>query len=201
MAFPIVKAILSGAVIDKIKVFGKEGWKEELLELIDADVLPAFLGGNRTDPDENPKCNTIVNHAGYIPEHYYLTKNVGNIQKKANCQSCCLDRHKRAEVLVEVAEPGSVLHWEFETKYYDIGFGIYKNSSDSDYPVDLIPVHKVDTENKPETGMLRCKSAGTYVIVFDNSYSWFHSKVIYYRTWITKPVEEENSDDFITIEF
>ncbi|GBN23426.1 hypothetical protein AVEN_47379-1, partial [Araneus ventricosus] len=36
-----------------------DGWREELLKWIDADVLPAFLGGNKTDPDGNPECNTI----------------------------------------------------------------------------------------------------------------------------------------------
>lgn len=30
------------------------------MKQIDADVLPAFLGGNRTDPDGNPNCETFV---------------------------------------------------------------------------------------------------------------------------------------------
>lgn len=37
------------------------GWKEELLKIVDADQLPAFLGGNKTDPDGDPLCKTIVN--------------------------------------------------------------------------------------------------------------------------------------------
>lgn len=37
-----------------------DSYKEDLLEVIGADVLPAFLGGNRTDPDGNPMCHTIV---------------------------------------------------------------------------------------------------------------------------------------------
>ena len=31
-----------------------------LLKLIDADVLPKSYGGNRTDPDGNPRCTTVV---------------------------------------------------------------------------------------------------------------------------------------------
>lgn len=38
----------------------KDGYKEALLELVDADVLPAFLGGNKTDPDGNPNCHQTV---------------------------------------------------------------------------------------------------------------------------------------------
>ncbi|GBO22855.1 hypothetical protein AVEN_176251-1 [Araneus ventricosus] len=36
------------------------GWKETLLEDIDPDDLPAYLGGNRRDPDGNPLCETFV---------------------------------------------------------------------------------------------------------------------------------------------
>ncbi|GFU80672.1 hypothetical protein TNCV_1549391 [Trichonephila clavipes] len=36
-----------------------EGWKEDLLQIVDADVLPAFLGGNRTDPDGDPMCKSF----------------------------------------------------------------------------------------------------------------------------------------------
>ena len=35
-------------------------YKEVLLKLIDADVLPKCYGGNRTDPDGNPRCTTVV---------------------------------------------------------------------------------------------------------------------------------------------
>ncbi|GBN43209.1 hypothetical protein AVEN_247250-1, partial [Araneus ventricosus] len=35
------------------------GWKEDLLEIIDAADLPVFLGGTRTDPDGNPLCETF----------------------------------------------------------------------------------------------------------------------------------------------
>ena len=37
-----------------------DGWKEKLLEAIDADVLPAFLGGKRIDPDGDPNCRSFV---------------------------------------------------------------------------------------------------------------------------------------------
>ncbi|GIY81108.1 hypothetical protein CEXT_107761 [Caerostris extrusa] len=37
-----------------------EGWKEELLKHVDEDVLPAFMGGKRTDPDGDPQCKTFI---------------------------------------------------------------------------------------------------------------------------------------------
>lgn len=39
-----------------------DSWKKDLLEVVDAEILPAFLGGKITDPDGNPLCLTIVSY-------------------------------------------------------------------------------------------------------------------------------------------
>ncbi|GBN02703.1 hypothetical protein AVEN_260572-1, partial [Araneus ventricosus] len=36
-----------------------DGWKETLLKEINSDDLPAYLGGNRTDPEGNPLCESF----------------------------------------------------------------------------------------------------------------------------------------------
>ncbi|GBM52239.1 hypothetical protein AVEN_31056-1 [Araneus ventricosus] len=56
LAFSVVKHVLASALLQKIRFYGAEGYQEDLLQKIDADDLPAFLGGNRTDPDDNPLC-------------------------------------------------------------------------------------------------------------------------------------------------
>lgn len=43
-----------------VKISILDGWKEALLEVIDENVLPAFLGGKKSDPDGNPLCKTFV---------------------------------------------------------------------------------------------------------------------------------------------
>ncbi|PRD29340.1 UNVERIFIED_CONTAM: Retinal-binding protein [Trichonephila clavipes] len=60
MMFSIFKKILASELLNKIHTLGTEGYEKSLLEVIDADVLPAFLGGNRTDPDGNPLCHSFV---------------------------------------------------------------------------------------------------------------------------------------------
>ena len=35
-------------------------YKKELLKHIDADQLPAFLGGDKKDPNGDPRCPSIV---------------------------------------------------------------------------------------------------------------------------------------------
>ncbi|GFR13717.1 retinal-binding protein [Trichonephila clavata] len=74
MMFSIFKKILASELLNKIHTLGSEVYGKSLLELIDADVLPAFLGGKRTDPDGNPLCHSFVVHPKEVPEHYYLKK-------------------------------------------------------------------------------------------------------------------------------
>ena len=52
-------------------MFLSDGWREELLRDIHADDLPAFLGGNKTDPDGNPLCLTFVSK-NFILFHSYF---------------------------------------------------------------------------------------------------------------------------------
>ena len=36
-------------------------WKEEFFKSVDKKQVPAFMGGELTDPDGNPKCESLVN--------------------------------------------------------------------------------------------------------------------------------------------
>ncbi|GBM72199.1 hypothetical protein AVEN_55882-1, partial [Araneus ventricosus] len=42
-----------------MRIYGKDGWKDSLLKDIDANDLPVYLGGKKTDPDGNPNCDTF----------------------------------------------------------------------------------------------------------------------------------------------
>ncbi|XP_065204875.1 SEC14-like protein 4 [Planococcus citri] len=44
--------------------------KQDLLERVEADQLPAHYGGTMTDADGNPKCVTKINYGGRVPENY-----------------------------------------------------------------------------------------------------------------------------------
>ncbi|PRD23049.1 UNVERIFIED_CONTAM: Retinal-binding protein [Trichonephila clavipes] len=139
-----------------------EGWKEVLINVIDADVLPKFLGGNRTDPDGSPLCNTFLVHAGMIPEKYYLTKDFSKIAGKEGATYITVEKQSKLQVPIYIQYADSILNWEYEVKINDIGFGLIAETKSSDLlEKELIPIHKVLTELKSETGMYRCKEAGT----------------------------------------
>ncbi|GBN75960.1 SEC14-like protein 4 [Araneus ventricosus] len=160
-----------------------DGWKEALLKEIDADDLPAYLGGNKTDPDGNPLCETFIQRGKPVPKSYYKQ----NRQKRAvlafDAEKITLKPFSNEEISFEVKEKNSDLEWEFEIKKGDIDFSLKfrPEISENFEPVELIPKHRIDTSNESEKGCFKCERIGIYTIIFDNSYSWLHSKEVYYR--------------------
>ncbi|XP_032236004.2 SEC14-like protein 2 [Nematostella vectensis] len=46
---------------------------------------------------------------------------------------------------------------------------------------ELLPIQRVDSHLIPEQGCFKCDKTGTYVLRFDNSYSWIRSKDLEYK--------------------
>ncbi|GFU50065.1 SEC14-like protein 4 [Nephila pilipes] len=190
--FSIIKHILSSALLSKIRCYKADGWKEELLKFIDADDLPAFLGGNKTDPDGNPLCNTFVIHGHKIPESYYLCNHEKKLSVASDVEKLIVARSSKEEINFEVSKVGSILEWEFETKNRDIGFSLYLKENELEDRVELIGKQRIDTCYDTEKGLFKCEKLGIYTIVFDNTYSWIHQKEIYFRARLRVDSEDEN---------
>ncbi|KFM68620.1 hypothetical protein X975_08700, partial [Stegodyphus mimosarum] len=189
--FSVIKTILARDLIRKIRVFGTEGWKEKLLEEIDEDVLPAFLGGTRTDPDGNPLCNTFINHGYPVPEKYFFKSSEKSLSQVPGIKKLMVTRFSSVDMTFDVGEPGTVIEWEFETKSRDIGFGLFYQESTKEEIAEVIPKQRIDTSMEPELGMFKCDKVGRYIMVFDNSYSWLHPKEIYCRATLVNPKDQE----------
>ncbi|GBM76521.1 SEC14-like protein 4 [Araneus ventricosus] len=183
-AFAVFKQVLPTTVVKKIQIYGTDGWREKLLEFIDADVLPAFLGGNKTDPDGNPRCKTFVKRGEPIPKSYYLKnekKKLGTDFEKLTVLPFC-----RKEISFDVKEANSNLEWEYEIQSGDIDFSLHFKGETLD-PVELIPKQRTSTYDETEKGLFKCEKVGTYTMVLDNSYSWIYPKEVYYKAAIKPP--------------
>ncbi|GFR33264.1 retinal-binding protein, partial [Trichonephila clavata] len=204
-AFSIFKTIFSSDVIDKLKFYGSSGWKEDFLKIIDADELPAFLGGNKTDPDGNPLCKTFVRHVQQIPESYYFNNRKKLLSSSSHLKKLTVQRSSVEEMRFNITERGSLLEWEFELKNRDIDFAIYFNSSGEESKlVEIVPRQRFDTYYGPEKNHVKCENPGIYTIVFDNTYSWVYSKEVFYRIIVkesqmndeNKRIELNENSDF-----
>ncbi|XP_023650115.2 Golgi resident protein GCP60-like [Paramormyrops kingsleyae] len=123
-------------------------------------------------------------------------------------------------VRVPTHEEGSYLFWEFATDYYDIGFGVYfewtdssnaavsvhvSESSDEDdegegqneeqkaqkntskpQVDEIVPVYRRDCHEEVYAGSHQYPGRGIYLLKFDNSYSLWRSKSVYYRVYYTR---------------
>ncbi|GIY89651.1 SEC14-like protein 2 [Caerostris darwini] len=192
----ILKTVMATPLLEKLRCFGTEGWKEDLLKTNDAKVLPAFLGGKRTDPDGNPLCKTFINHPEKIPEEYFLINIEKKLSKDPAAKKVTVAGRSKEEITFEVDQLGSYLEWEFEMKNWehDINFAVYfkEESTDKFKPVELVSKKKIDTCFSPEKSTLKCKIQGLYTIVFDNSYSWMTPKEIYYKSRLRGPNDDDN---------
>lgn len=113
----------------------------------------------------------------------------------------------RGEVVrVKIPNPGGEprrIVWQFMTEAYDIGFGLEYEASalpdpssprkavpaageTSTSPGELetraiLPVVRCDVAQQVLMGSHTCDATGSWLLLFDNSYSYFRSKTIYYH--------------------
>ncbi|GFT49346.1 retinal-binding protein [Nephila pilipes] len=158
-----MKTVLAASILEKFKIYGSDGWKEDILELVDADELPAFLGGNKTDPDGDPLCKTFIKHGQKIPESYYFCNTKKKLSTASDAEKITVTRFSKEEINFEVTEAGSYLEWEFETKDRDIGFSLNFRRNDFEEPVALVPKQRIDTCYEPEKGLFKCDEIGTCI--------------------------------------
>ncbi|CAL1269127.1 unnamed protein product [Larinioides sclopetarius] len=175
----------------KCAIIINDGWKKELLKLIDADVLPAFLGGNKTDPDGNPLCITFVKRGEPIPKSFYMANEREIL--RTDLEKLTILPFSKKEISFEVKEVNSDLEWEYDIKSMDIDFSLHFKEKTLD-PVELIPKQRTDTCFGTEKGLLKCEKVGTYTIVLDNSYSWLYPKEVYFRAEV-KPPKNDRSEN------
>ncbi|KAG8183827.1 hypothetical protein JTE90_025711 [Oedothorax gibbosus] len=194
--YSFFKPFFAPALQSKVEVFESDGYQEALLKIIDADVIPAFLGGSRTDPDGNPNCYTIVKWGQPLPEKYRLRKSEHPLSASPGVQRLSVTRSSKLAIKFEVQEPDSFLEWEFETKSRDIGFGIYFQDTQESNREEVLPKQRIETDLEPEVGIYKCTKVGTYIIEFDNSHSWFHAKEVFYKVRIVKPEEVDVLDEW-----
>ncbi|XP_055928234.1 SEC14-like protein 2 [Argiope bruennichi] len=185
----VIKPFLSAETNRKIKIFGKEGWQEELKRDIGVDHLPKFLGGNASD--------THIKHGGTIPPKYYVHRDRKSFSKLPGVKRLVVNRRSKENIKLEVQQPGLNIEWDFDVKNRDIGFSLIyedpeKKPEDGE---EIVPKQRVDTIIQSESGLVKCEKPGTYILQFDNSFSWMHNKIIYYYASVVNPNDVINEEE------
>lgn len=184
IVFNLLKPLLHAETQKKIKVLGKN-YKQVLLEAIDADQLPKIYGGNRTDPDGDPRCPSMICWGGDVPKRYYLKP---NYPERLVSQSIGRRSKFRVEVSIPAANNAGqwCIEWDFLTDDGDLGFEIVKTDDPKGEP--LVGYRKVHCGICPCSGAVALPPgvSGSYTVCFDNAFSWMSSKKLRYFVHATE---------------
>nr|DBA22792.1 TPA: hypothetical protein GDO54_013794 [Pyxicephalus adspersus] len=187
VAYNLVKHFLSEDTRRKIIVVG-ENWKEVLQKYIDADQLPKYYGGTLTDPDGDPKCKSKINYGGDVPKSYCVRDQVQQNYE----HNVTINRGSSQQTEYEILFPGCVLRWQFQSDGGDIGFGVFRKTKPGERQkagemAEVVPNERYNSHMVPEDGSLTCAEAGTYVLRFDNTYSFIHAKKVSFTVEVLLP--------------
>lgn len=179
IAYNLVKPFLSEDTKKKIVILGSD-WKQKLLQDIDADQLPVNWGGTKTGEDGNPYC---VNVGGKIPESYRITNTCFDMSKFTATN---VPRSNSLQLEYEIKEAGFLINWQFWTDGNDIAFGVSRKGSDGKLE-EVRPSARVNSHMVPEHDSITCTQPGTYILKFDNTYSWVTGKQLHYSVEVLEP--------------
>lgn len=98
---------------------------------------------------------------------------------------------------ISVAEPGLTISWVFSSDPKSISFSVVFREAE-DTPLDqckvLIPTTRCNSHKENIQGQLKVRTPGIYMLIFDNTFSRFVSKKVFYHLTVDRPVIYDGSD-------
>uniref|UniRef100_A0A8C3F1D0 FYVE and coiled-coil domain autophagy adaptor 1 n=1 Tax=Corvus moneduloides TaxID=1196302 RepID=A0A8C3F1D0_CORMO len=98
---------------------------------------------------------------------------------------------------ITVTEMGLTISWIFSSDPKSISFSVvYQESEDT--PLDqckvLIPMTRCNSHKETIRGQVKVRNPGIYTLIFDNTFSRFISKRVFYHLAVERPVIYDGSD-------
>ncbi|CAG7835952.1 unnamed protein product [Allacma fusca] len=171
----ILTPFLPARTLSKFHLLGgsPETWRKSLLESMDYQELPSWFGGSNTAFPyfENRFNETWPPRAGDFPPEDFTTT--------------VIDPRETLVRNFEISV-GNRISWNFSTEAYDIGFEFHFNGE------RMFPYTKVDSHLHVMDGCLDVIKAGTYSLIFDNTYSKYRSKTLRYAIRVESSPSSKN---------
>ncbi|XP_071343752.1 FYVE and coiled-coil domain-containing protein 1 [Trachinotus anak] len=98
---------------------------------------------------------------------------------------------------VVVGDCGPTISWMFSSEPKSISFSVvYRESVDTQVEQSkvLIPLTRCNSHKETIQGQLKVRHPGLYTLIFDNSFSRFISKKVFYHLTMEKPIIYDGSD-------
>ncbi|XP_063160076.1 FYVE and coiled-coil domain-containing protein 1 [Candoia aspera] len=98
---------------------------------------------------------------------------------------------------ITVDETGLTVSWVFSSDPKSISFSVvYKQSEETslDQCKVLIPMTRCNSHKETIRGNVKVRNAGIYILIFDNTFSRFISKKVFFHLSVQRPVVYDGSD-------
>ena len=183
--FSLVKPFLKESTKDKIIVAGSD-WKEVLQKYIEPNQIPVHYGGTATDESGSEKCEKHIVYGGDVPTSYFTSEKA----KQAEFIATVIKAGTRFHLECEVTETGGKIAYQFVTSDFDIEFSIILRKTLGDVDAadskdtgreTILAVSRKQSHIMMEEGTVECNKPGTYIFIFNNSYSWLRDKKLFYN--------------------
>lgn len=112
--------------------------------------------------------------------------------------------------MIVVDEPNSIIFCGFSTIQYDIQFGFYKVTSESEMSnedetqhldlEEIFQLSKIESYPNPVKVSFIAKEPGIYKIVWSNEHSWFKAKTLKYKISVLRPITQEEESKIRSME-
>uniref|UniRef100_A0A5F9CJG9 FYVE and coiled-coil domain autophagy adaptor 1 n=1 Tax=Oryctolagus cuniculus TaxID=9986 RepID=A0A5F9CJG9_RABIT len=100
-------------------------------------------------------------------------------------------------ICITAAEAGLTISWVFSSDPKSISFCVVFREAE-DTPLDqckvLIPTTRCNSHKENIQGQLKVRAPGIYMLIFDNTFSRFVSKKVFYHLTVDRPVIYNGSD-------
>ncbi|KGL80306.1 FYVE and coiled-coil domain-containing protein 1 [Tinamus guttatus] len=98
---------------------------------------------------------------------------------------------------ITVTETGLTISWIFSSDPKSVSFSVvYQESEEA--PLDqckvLIPMTRCNSHKETIRGQVKVRNSGIYMLIFDNTFSRFISKRVFYHLTVERPVIYDGSD-------
>ncbi|XP_068563312.1 FYVE and coiled-coil domain-containing protein 1 [Cebidichthys violaceus] len=100
-------------------------------------------------------------------------------------------------ITVAVGDCGPTISWMFSSEPKSISFSVvYRESTDTHVEQSkvLIPLTRCNSHKETIQGQLKVRNPGFYTLIFDNSFSRFISKKVFYHLTMERPIIYDGSD-------
>ncbi|XP_074491618.1 FYVE and coiled-coil domain-containing protein 1 [Sebastes fasciatus] len=100
-------------------------------------------------------------------------------------------------ITVAVGDCGPSISWVFSSEPKSISFSVvYRESTDTNVEQSkvLIPLTRCNSHKETIQGQLKVRNPGFYTLIFDNSFSRFISKKVFYHLTMERPIIYDGSD-------